>query len=962
MRLAGFRETSVAWPILQLSVDDLAQLLVELPTGRRRIESIHLHHSGTPSHTTWRGTHSMAAMWQLHVEERGLKTLAQHLTIDPAGGLWLGRPFDWAPASCLGNRGGQPWNGDAERGPLMLMLIGNFADGHDVLAGAQRAAFCQTMAVLLAHYHLEPAAIITHAQMRGCKVDCPGGSLTVNASGMLYDDILRDIASASASLQQAGKVLRLPLPEALQDLRHAPPGATRVILGDADRAVPEDASAAATLLAAAQARAFGSGGAGQRGAVDPAHAGLFGHVVNSARGLLLENAQQASSKNGAFFTSQDELEGRFYDRLIRHVEALPEQSTIKLMLHAHGGLVSETDALGYASRHCDWWLQMGVFPLFFVWETGLLETLLERRRDLELSRGWLDGLFDRTDWLIEKASSPAGTLLWKRMKANAELGASENWLETYRRLGGEQPPAWVGCNTVGGARLFVRSLLAILERVAGRRPIEIHAVGHSAGSIWHAHLLPMLLAEAQRRPRLSAFSIASLQMLAPAVRIDDFERLLGPALQERSIARLLVYTMEDRRERDDHTGWLYRKSLLYLVNEAFESDDEPGLLGLERCLTARRRLTGSLTAKLFAQAHNAVHLSKEGDPPDARTTATSHGGFDEDATTMASVAHVITGHAFGYRPRAVAHRRSAPRQSAVDLGYAASAAPAAARATGSRRALCIGIDAYPAPYGLSGCTNDARRWARELSAIGFDVRLLLDAEASRKGLIAAVQDWLRDAGPGDQRVLQLAGHGTQFADTGDDEIGGFDQAYVPQDFSVSGCLLDDELRALLAPAADNGVQITVCFDTCHSGTATRMAPLAAALAPAAGRRARFLPATPAMTALQWQISGRPGMRGGRSRAAVSPQRDWVHLAACQDHQLAYESDGSGDFTRAAAPLLGAAQSGGWTAARFLSEVLRAFPAAAHKRRCWIPARKIACCFRWSGRRRLALEIRLTGPR
>ena len=46
---------------------------------------------------------------------------------------------------------------------------------------------------------------------------------------------------------------------------------------------------------------------------------------------------------------------------------------------------------------------------------------------------------------------------------------------------------------------------------------------------------------------------------------------------------------------------------------------------------------------------------------------------------------------------------------------------------GARRALCVGIDQYDAPYQLGGCVNDARSWQAALEKRGFEVRALHDA-------------------------------------------------------------------------------------------------------------------------------------------------------------------------------------------------------------------------------------------
>ncbi|RYE87987.1 MAG: hypothetical protein EOO75_13805, partial [Myxococcales bacterium] len=65
----------------------------------------------------------------------------------------------------------------------------------------------------------------------------------------------------------------------------------------------------------------------------------------------------------------------------------------------------------------------------------------------------------------------------------------------------------------------------------------------------------------------------------------------------------------------------------------------------------------------------------------------------------------------------------------------------------TKRAVCVGVDRYAdgAIPALSGAVRDARAVAAALtSRLGFleaDVKLLLDAQATREGVLRAV-DWL----------------------------------------------------------------------------------------------------------------------------------------------------------------------------------------------------------------------------
>jgi metacaspase-1 len=140
----------------------------------------------------------------------------------------------------------------------------------------------------------------------------------------------------------------------------------------------------------------------------------------------------------------------------------------------------------------------------------------------------------------------------------------------------------------------------------------------------------------------------------------------------------------------------------------------------------------------------------------------------------------------------------------------------------AKKALCVGINDYP--YGnendLNGCVNDAREWAQLLKKhFGFtDVKLLLNAQATKANILASLKDLLADAKAGDVLVFTNASHGTYVADTDGDEPK-YDEALCPYDVDKN-LILDDELRVLFADLP-KGVGLTVISDSCHSGSVTR---------------------------------------------------------------------------------------------------------------------------------------------
>ena len=172
----------------------------------------------------------------------------------------------------------------------------------------------------------------------------------------------------------------------------------------------------------------------------------------------------------------------------------------------------------------------------------------------------------------------------------------------------------------------------------------------------------------------------------------------------------------------------------------------------------------------------------------------------------------------------------------VNLGAGTAAArPASASAsrTAGKRALLIGIDAYRYVSPLKGPANDAVDMAAFLvGRAGFrqsDIRLLLNGEATRRGILDEIQAWLVDGSrPGDEVLLYFSGHGFQQPDLDGDEADKLDETLVPVDARVDqgrvvrGMITDDELALLLARLADRKTYVLV--DACHSGTSTRGAP------------------------------------------------------------------------------------------------------------------------------------------
>jgi hypothetical protein len=146
--------------------------------------------------------------------------------------------------------------------------------------------------------------------------------------------------------------------------------------------------------------------------------------------------------------------------------------------------------------------------------------------------------------------------------------------------------------------------------------------------------------------------------------------------------------------------------------------------------------------------------------------------------------------------------------------------------TGVKRALLIGINKYKGVPKLQGSLNDITTMKQILiTRWGFDERhitLLTDEAATRAGMLAALDQFVRDAGADDTVYFHYSGHGSQVPDTnGDEKDDGLDETLVPQDGRTGDVrdITDDELDAIFARLRSKTAMIVL--DSCHSGTATR---------------------------------------------------------------------------------------------------------------------------------------------
>ena len=201
--------------------------------------------------------------------------------------------------------------------------------------------------------------------------------------------------------------------------------------------------------------------------------------------------------------------------------------------------------------------------------------------------------------------------------------------------------------------------------------------------------------------------------------------------------------------------------------------------------------------------------------------------------------------------------------------------------SGRRHALVIGIDTYPG-FGLesqlAGAVRDARKMVEMLiERHGFtsgDVLQRIEAQATRSGILDALETLRRRVGSGDQVLVFFSGHGSQMTDREGDEGDGLDETLVPFDGGRGDAenrdITDDEINHWAAGILEVTPHLTLIFDCCHAATLHRPAWRVRSVPPDL-RPVDALPSSPVPTWRDVETGPRPLM-----------------LAACRDDERAFE--------------------------------------------------------------------------
>jgi N-acetylmuramidase-like protein len=310
---------------------------------------------------------------------------------------------------------------------------------------------------------------------------------------------------------------------------------------------------------------------------------------------------------------------------------LKNTDTVDVAIYAHGGLVDESSAADSARRWIPLLYSNQIFPVFLMWETDLLSTVFNNVEDMikgdqaRAGAEWWNRFKTRVrDWKderIEGLTRAPGRILWREMNENAQALSS--------------------APSSGVSKLFDH----FQKRRRKLPKVRLHLIGHSAGAIVHAYLGNRALA--------AGFEIASVNLIAPAVRIGVFDECVGAKIAASNI-RVLIVHLTDAAEQADPSCSPYGRSLLYLVSRAFESVADTPILGMEKHLVPAL-VSHEWGPKITRLASPGVAYR----PGDRLTVATTHGGLDDDYAVQDGVIRHIKGKGGRvYRPTQTSARKT----------------------------------------------------------------------------------------------------------------------------------------------------------------------------------------------------------------------------------------------------------------------------------------------------------------
>jgi hypothetical protein len=361
---------------------------------------------------------------------------------------------------------------------------------------------------------------------------------------------------------------------------------------------------------------------GQAAALSPGARTSQGYAYAEMRPHIISLGNNGElSSVGIYATSANDMKSIFTEDIPRITKDWKRK---RLLLYAHGGLVSEASFIQRVAEYRAPLLKAEIYPIAFTWNTDFISTLknilqdaVQHRRPEGVLDKALDFMLDRLDDTLEPlARILGGKVQWDEMKENARLATA---------------------NPRGGARLAASYVEKLLGGDGG---YEVHLAGHSAGSIFMGPLLQYLatpgrIAHGRMKGRKGlGLRVASCTLWAPGISIAEFKETYLPVMRAGGLGRFALYTLTDEAEQDDNCANIYNKSLLYLVANALEEKRYTPLLGMEKYVNRDPELV-----ELFQDPESAAWVKTPNDaPPDTpwASKARSHGSFTDDTPTLVS--------------------------------------------------------------------------------------------------------------------------------------------------------------------------------------------------------------------------------------------------------------------------------------------------------------------------------------
>ena len=312
----------------------------------------------------------------------------------------------------------------------------------------------------------------------------------------------------------------------------------------------------------------------------------------------------------------------------------------RLCLVAPSGLESQDEAIELMADWRPLFLEREIYPLYFLWNrhyqnhlVQLLQAALNKRRPEGINEHEQDFMRDRLDDALEPVvRQNDGAVQWNAVK-NQAIQASQSYH--------------------GGMRLILQF---ITDLMAAEPDVELHLIGHSAGSLLLAPLVQLFATEGLigNAPLAGDVgygqqNIASCSLWAPASTMTEFYQTYGSAIATNKIDRFSLFTLTDAAEQNDNCANIYHRSLLYLIAHALEEKpripfspthaEGTAIVGMEKFIRQEVKLQQWIESEKvdWILAPNTRESGTQ-----SHSTARSHQSFlSDNATLNATLARIL---------------------------------------------------------------------------------------------------------------------------------------------------------------------------------------------------------------------------------------------------------------------------------------------------------------------------------